>query len=99
MTEFAVLRAPSEVLFGVGMAPAAGRVAARYGRRVLVCTDPIIAQTPGFATGRESLGADVAVFADAAVDVPLSAIDAAVALGREHEPDVIVAVGGGSVID
>ena len=39
------------------------------------------------------------MFADAAVDVPRSAIDAAVALGREHEPDVIVAVGGGSVID
>ena len=49
MTEFAVLRAPSQVLFGVGMAAAAGRVAAEHGRRVLVCTDPIIAETPGFA--------------------------------------------------
>jgi alcohol dehydrogenase class IV len=98
-TPFAVLRAPSEVLFGVGMAAAAGRVAARYGARVLVCTDPIIAETPGFATVRDSLEGDVAVFADAAVDVPRSAIEAAVALGREHEPDVIVAVGGGSVID
>ncbi len=55
MTEFAVLRAPSQVLFGVGMASAAGRVAAEHGRRVLVCTDPIIAETPGFATVRESL--------------------------------------------
>ena len=55
MTEFAVLRAPSQVLFGVGMAAAAGRVAAGHGRRVLVCTDPIIAETPGFATVRESL--------------------------------------------
>jgi alcohol dehydrogenase len=33
------------------------------------------------------------------VDVPRSAIDGAVALGREHSPDVLVAVGGGSVID
>ena len=100
MTEFAVLRAPSQVLFGVGMAAAAGRVAAEHGRRVLVCTDPIIADTPGFATVRDVAGrAEVAVFADAAVDVPRSAIDAAVALGRAHAPDVIVAVGGGSVID
>ena len=99
MTDFAVLRAPSQVLFGVGMAAAAGRVAAEHGRRVLVITDPVIADTPGFATVRESLEGDVAVFADAAVDVPRSAIDAAVALGREHAPDVIVAVGGGSVID
>src|SRR6185436_8164419 len=50
-------------------------------------------------TVRESLDGEVAVFADAAVDVPRAAIDAAVACGREHAPDVIVAVGGGSVID
>jgi alcohol dehydrogenase len=81
------------------MAEAAGRVAATYGRRVLVCTDPIIAETPGFATVRASLSGEVAVFSDAAVDVPRTAIDAAVELGRAHEPDVVVAVGGGSVID
>ncbi len=102
MTDFAILRAPSQVLFGAGMAAAAGRVAAGHGRRVLVCTDPIIAGTPGFSTVHESLvaaGLDIAVFTDAVVDVPRSAIDAAVALGRSHSPDVIVAVGGGSVID
>jgi alcohol dehydrogenase class IV len=102
MTDFAVLRAPSQVLFGAGMAAAAGRVAAGHGRRVLVCTDPIIAGTPGFRTVHGSLvaaGLDVAVFTDAVVDVPRSAIDGAVALGRSHSPDVIVAVGGGSVID
>jgi alcohol dehydrogenase class IV len=102
MTDFAVLRAPSQVLFGAGMAGAAGRVAATYGRRALVCTDPIIAETSGFATVRSSLdeaGLEVSVFSDAAVDVPRSAIDAAVELGRAFSPDVIVAVGGGSVID
>jgi alcohol dehydrogenase len=100
MTDFAVLRAPSQILFGTGMATAAGRVAAGYGGRVLVITDPIIAGTPGFATVVESLSAmDSTVFTDAAVDVPGSAVDAAVALGETAEPDVIVAVGGGSVID
>jgi alcohol dehydrogenase len=100
MTDFAVLRAPSQVLFGTGMAEAAGRVAAGYGRRVLVITDPIIAGTPGFATVVESLSAmDATVFTEAAVDVPSSAVDGAAALGAATEPDVIVAVGGGSVID
>jgi alcohol dehydrogenase len=100
MTDFAVLRAPTQVLFGAGMAAAAGRVAADHGRRVLVITDPVIAETPGFATVIDSLGdLDVTVFSDAAVDVPSSAVDAAVALGGETEPDAIVAVGGGSVID
>ena len=42
---------------------------------------------------------EVAVFRDAVVDVPRSAVDAAVALGESFDPDVIVAVGGGSVID
>ena len=71
MTDFAVLRAPSQVLFGTGMAAAAGRVAAGHGRRVLVITDPVIAGTPGFATVVESLaGLDVTVFPEAAVDVP-----------------------------
>jgi alcohol dehydrogenase class IV len=100
MTHFAVLRAPSQVLFGAGMAAATGRVAADYGRRVLVITDPVIAETPGFATVIESLAdMDVTVFPDAAVDVPSSAVDAAVALGRDADPDAVVAVGGGSVID
>src|SRR4051794_3050155 len=102
MSDFAVLRAPSQVLFGTGMAAAVGPIAARFGRRALVCTDPVIAGTPGFATVRESLeaaGVTVEVFDGAVVDVPMSTIDAAVARGREVEPDAIVAVGGGSVID
>jgi alcohol dehydrogenase class IV len=100
MTDFAVLRAPSQVLFGAGMAEAAGRVAAGHGRRVLVITDPVIAGTPGFATVMDSLhDLDATVFSDAVVDVPRSAVDAAFALGESVSPDVIVAVGGGSVID
>jgi alcohol dehydrogenase len=67
---------------------------------VLVITDPVIAGTPGFGTVLESLAdLDVAIFRDAVVDVPRSAVDAAVAAGRSFAPDVVVAVGGGSVID
>ena len=85
MTDFAVLRAPSQVLFGAGMAAAAGPLAAAYGRRVMVVTDPTIAGTDGFATvlgALEQAGLEVTLFADAAVDVPMATIDAAVALGR-----------------
>ena len=98
MTDFAVLRAPSQVLFGTGMAAATGRVAAAHGRRALVVTDPVIAGTPGFAGVVESLaGLEVTIFSGAAVDVPSSAVAAAVSAAEE--PDSIVAVGGGSVID
>ena len=100
MPEFAVLRSPSQVLFGTGMASAAGRVAAGHGRRVLVITDPTIASTPGFATVTSALAdLEVTVFDGAEVAVPATAVNAAVEAGRSASPDVIVAVGGGSVID
>jgi alcohol dehydrogenase class IV len=100
MTDFAVLRAPSQVLFGCGIAAATGEVAAEHGRRALVITDPVIAQTPGFAAVVDSLGGlDVTIFSDAAVDVPRAAVEASLAQGEAVRPDVIVAVGGGSVID
>jgi alcohol dehydrogenase len=102
MNDFAVLRAPSQVLFGVGMAAATGEIVSGYGRRVLVCTDPTIAATEGFESVRASLAAadlEVALFANAAVDVPRETIEAAAELARSEQPDAIVAVGGGSVID
>jgi alcohol dehydrogenase class IV len=102
MPELAVLRSPAEVLFGPGMSAAAGRVAARHGARALVITDPVIAATPGYATVMDSLrsaGVGVAEFGGAVVDVPMTAIDAAVEHGRAARPDVVVAVGGGSAID
>src|SRR3954451_636491 len=100
MTDFAVLRAPSQVLFGCGLAGAAGEVAAEHGRRGLVITDPVIARTPGFGLVLDSLGGlEVTVFSDAAVDVPPWAGDAALVQGEAARADVIVAVGGGSVSD
>ena len=102
MPDLAVLRSPDAVLFGAGMAAAAGGVAARHGRRAFVITDPALAATTGYAGVVRSLraaGLELVEFADAAVDVPMATIDAAVAAGRAAQADVVVAVGGGSAID
>jgi len=102
MSDFAVLRAPGQVLFGTGMAAAAGPIAAGYGARALVISDRTIAATAGFASVRDALvaaGVEIVLFDGATVDVPMATIDAAVALGKQREPDTIIAVGGGSVID
>ena len=101
MTDFAVLRTPSQVLFGAGMAAAAGRVAAGHGRRVLVITDPVIAETPGFAhRARVAVaGLEVAVFKRRRRRRAALGGRRRGGAGRVHAPDVIVAVGGGSVID
>jgi alcohol dehydrogenase len=101
MNDFAILRAPAQVIFGSGMASATGRVAADYGERVLVLADPSIGSR-GFAQVTDSLqeaGIDVRLFSDVVVDVPESAVTQAVAAAAEHRPDAIVAVGGGSTID
>jgi len=102
MPELAVLRSPDEVLFGRGMAAAAGRVAARHGRRALVITDTAIAATKGYRTVAGALDAaelEVDVFEEAAVDVPMEVIEQAAARAHAFSPDAVVAVGGGSVID
>lgn len=90
------------MIFGAGMASATGPLAAGYGDRALVVTDPNIAGSPGFASVRTSLheaGVDVHVFSEAVVDVPQSTITEAVEYAAEYRPDVVVAVGGGSTID
>jgi alcohol dehydrogenase class IV len=102
MPELAVLRSPDEVLFGRGMAAAAGPVAARYGKRVLLVTDPGIAATQGFRTvagALDAAGLEVEPFDEGVVDVPRDVIELAVARARAFRPDAVVAVGGGSVID
>jgi alcohol dehydrogenase len=102
MSELAVLRSPDEALFGRGMAAAAGRIAARHGERVMLVTDPAIAATKGFHTvtgALEAAGMNVEAFDEAAVDVPMDAIEQAVGRARAFHPDALVAVGGGSVLD
>lgn len=102
MDDFAILRTPAQVIFGTGMASATGSLAAEYGDRALVITDPNIAGSPGFNSVRTSLheaGVDVRVFSEAVVDVPESTITEAVGYAAEYRPDVVVAVGGGSTID
>ncbi|GAA2111384.1 iron-containing alcohol dehydrogenase [Streptomyces synnematoformans] len=90
------------MIFGTGMAATTGQLAAGYGGRALVVTDPNLAGSPGLDSVRTSLheaGVDVRVFSEAVVDVPESTIAEAVASAAEHRPDAVVAVGGGSTID
>ncbi|RUY90597.1 alcohol dehydrogenase, partial [Mesorhizobium sp. M7A.F.Ca.CA.003.01.2.1] len=48
MTLFAALRLPREILFGKGQRHVLPTVAARFGRRALVCTDERFAGTTVF---------------------------------------------------
>lgn len=102
MNSFSALRAPREILFGLGQRRALGRVAQRLGTRALVCTDARLAGDSAF---QEMLGhlraAHLVIEVDASVqpDVPRDTCVAAAEKARRFAPDMVIGIGGGSCID
>lgn len=100
--EIGLLRAPREVLFGVGARHALGRVLSGIGSKAFVCTDPVIARTPAFAeaiSGVRTSGVEVTVFPTTEPELPLDNVTVAVDTARTVHPDAIVGFGGGSALD
>ncbi len=83
------------VLVGAGRAAELPGVVAGLGSRALVCTGKDPARHAGLLSG---LGVPTAVFPVAA-EPTVDLARAGVAAAREHRADVVVAIGGGSVID
>ena len=83
------------VLFGAGRAAELPGVLAGLGTRALVCTGKDPARHAGLLAG---LGVPAEVFPVAA-EPTVELARAGVAAAREHGADVVVAIGGGSVID
>ncbi len=71
-------------------------------KRVLVITDPFIANGPLIRLITEPLkkgGKEYDIFCDVVPDAPIDKITVGVKKMLEYRPDVLVAVGGGSAID
>jgi alcohol dehydrogenase class IV len=95
-------RSPRQIIEGEGSVEAVGDLARQFGTRAMVLTDHIIAVHPGFATVLDSLkraGIEVHRFDEAVAEVPVEVVGRALARAREVVPDVLVAVGGGTVVD
>lgn len=102
MSLFAALRLPREVLFGAGQRHALGKVAARLGRRALVCTDARLAGDAAFlgmVALLEAEGIAVLVDATAEPDVPRDSCLTVAAAARDFAPDLVIGIGGGSCLD
>lgn len=97
-----VLRSPREVLFGDGVARAAGTLASRLGARVFVLTDPVIASSEaggGVLGALRQAGLEVEVFDGTVPELPLDTVLGAILAARDFGPDCLIGLGGGSSLD
>jgi alcohol dehydrogenase len=102
MSLFAAIRLPREILFGKGQRHIISTVAARLGRRALVCTDERFAATGAFAEIVAALRAasiDVFVHDRVLPDVPRDTVAVCVEEARDFAPDMVIGIGGGSCLD
>lgn len=102
MSHFAALRLPREILFGKGQRHALPAVAARHGRRALVCTDERFAGTEVFKEMHAALiaaGLAVHVHDRTLPDVPRDTVGVCVEEARAFAPDLVIGIGGGSCLD
>ncbi len=94
---------PVKLHFGRGVAENLGDAISKYGRRVLLIYGGGSIKKNGIyeqVTGQLSkAGLEVFEYAGIRPNPIIEDVDAAAALGREKQADVILAVGGGSVID
>ena len=92
---------PTLVIAGHGSLPSIYREVVRLGgHRAMILTDAGVRNAGLVDRVQEALGRFcVGIFDEIAQDTDLATVDAAVALAREKGVDIIVSVGGGSVID
>lgn len=102
MSLFTALRLPREILFGKGQRHALPDVAAKLGKRALICTDERFAATEMFARCVEGLRAasiEVWIHDQVQPDVPRDSVGVCVEAARAFAPDMVIGIGGGSCLD
>ncbi|PRD43172.1 alcohol dehydrogenase [Phyllobacterium phragmitis] len=102
MNLFGTMRAPRELLFGVGQRHALGGIASKLGRRALIVTDTRLATDADFhALVRQLEDAQLAVNVDSSTlpDVPVESAIASAASAKSFAPDLVIGIGGGSCLD
>ena len=102
MTLFAALRLPREILFGKGQRHALSTVAAKHGRRALLCTDERFAGTAVFSeivAGLKASSVEIFVHDRVQPDVPVDTVGVCVEEARSFMPDMVIGIGGGSCLD
>jgi len=96
-----IFRLPTKIVFGPGTAKEVGMEVDELKRaRALIVTDQALVQTDLVKMVQKVLGKKcVGIFSDVVPDTGLHIVNAGTEYGRKLEADVLVSVGGGSVID
>jgi len=96
-----IFRFPTKIVFGPGTAREVGIEVEELKRtRALIVTDEGLIQTGLVKMVQKALGTKcVGIFSDVVPDTGLHIVNAGTEYGRRLEADVLVSVGGGSVID
>lgn len=98
-----VLYNPVKLHFGAGVVKKLGQAASEFGKKALLVYGKGSVKTNGsYLQTVESLkraGIEVIEYDGIKPNPVIEDVDAAAALGRKHNVDMVVAVGGGSVID
>lgn len=98
-----VMYNPVKLHFGEGVTDKIGEVTARYGKRVLLVMGKGSAKASGayeqVLTRLQGADLEIIEFSGIKSNPIIEDVDKAAALGKEKNIDVIVALGGGSVID
>jgi alcohol dehydrogenase class IV len=100
--DLGLLRQPSTVLFGPGQRRQLPAIVARFGDRALICTDERMASDAAFIRlvgAIEARGVAVSVHSKIEPDLPRDNLVDVVDVYGGHDFDVIVGIGGGSVMD
>ena len=95
-------RSPRQLIEGEGALAAVGPLAAQLGSCALMIVDPAISQQPVYGritAGLDAAGVEHATFTDVRPEVPIELVAQAAEVAQQHQPQALVAVGGGSVID
>ena len=101
-TSRAILRMPREMLHAVGASESLPGVVESLGRRPFVLVDEAMLDNPDIAKALDTFrvnGLATLVSTDIEPELPRGCIDRVVSQARDHEPDVLIGIGGGSTID
>jgi alcohol dehydrogenase class IV len=99
---FGVLRLPRNIVVGAQQRFAIADIAAEFGDKVLICTDPRLAasdELQALVTNLESRKLSVRVYGETQAELPTPGIIACVEELKGQDIDVVIGFGGGSCMD